>query len=118
MLYFTGEAQAMERDDDEDYDGMDEDEDDEDEDYKPAVSWYLLEQVSNFNPGRWKTGMQATIISRWNMECRYMCKESIVNVWKGEHQNYQNRKNGKKKRTISENFFDPPKIVGLKSRPL
>jgi len=52
------------------------------------------------------------------MECRYMCKESIVNVWKGEHQNYQNRKNGKKKRTISENFFDPPKIVGLKSRPL
>jgi len=36
VLYFTGEAQAMERDDDEDYDGMDEGEEDEDEDYKPA----------------------------------------------------------------------------------
>lgn len=37
VLYFTGEAQAMEREDDEDYDGMDEGEDDEDEDYQPAV---------------------------------------------------------------------------------
>lgn len=36
VLYFTGEAQAMEREDDEDYDGMGEDEDDEDEDYQPA----------------------------------------------------------------------------------
>ena len=41
MLYFTGEAQAMEREDDEDYDGMGEDEDDEDEDYQPAVRFYI-----------------------------------------------------------------------------
>ena len=47
MLYFTGEAQAMEREDDEDYDGMGEDEDDEDEDYQPAVRLKLFKKYLN-----------------------------------------------------------------------